>query len=146
MPRRYALDTNIYIDALRTESGRTALAEFYDGFAPFVHFCAVVAHELRAGVRGADAERLESGLIAPFERRGRLFTPSYRAWKEAGAVLAEIIGPKGWRSVTRSFVNDVLLAMACRESGVTLVTSNVADFERIAAARRFDFEPINYRR
>ena len=137
--RRYALDTHLYIDAIRTEDGKAALATFVTTFAPFLHLCSVVAHELIAGARGDAAARVDAGLIAPFERRGRIFAPSYGAWKEAGAVLAELVAPSAWRSVTRSFVSDVLLAMACRESGIVLVTNNTADFERIARARKFAF-------
>jgi predicted nucleic acid-binding protein len=137
--RRYALDTHLYIDALRTENGKAALNTFHAAFAPFIHLCGVVAHELRAGVRDDAAARVDAGLIAPFERRGRIFTPSYTAWKEAGGVLAMLVGPTQWRSVTRSFVNDVLLAMACREAGVVLITNNTTDFEQIASVRKFDF-------
>jgi predicted nucleic acid-binding protein len=137
--RRYVIDTHLYIDALRTEQGKHALNDFQSAFAPFLHFSAVVAQELRAGVRAADAQRLEAGLFAPYERRGRLIAPSYGAWKEAGRVLGELVGPSQWRSVTRSFVNDVLLAMSCREAGAVLVTGNTTDFARIAAARRFEF-------
>jgi predicted nucleic acid-binding protein len=137
--RRYAVDTHLYIDAIRTEQGKAALSAFVATFTPFLHLCSVVAHELMAGARGEAAARIDGGLIAPFERRGRIFTPSYSAWKEAGAVLAELATPSAFRSVARSFVNDVLLAMACRESGVVLVTDNTADFERIARARKFAF-------
>jgi predicted nucleic acid-binding protein len=45
----------------------------------------------------------------------------YRAW---------------WGNVARSFTNDVLLAMSCREAGIVLVTSNLADFTRIASGQR----------
>jgi predicted nucleic acid-binding protein len=138
-PRRYVLDTNLYVDALRSERGRNALGAFHDAFAPFLHFSAVVAQELRAGVTADAAATLDAALFAPYERRGRLITPSYDAWKEAGRVLAELVAPAQWRSVTRSFVNDVLLAMSCRESGAVLVTANTRDFARIASVRRFEF-------
>lgn len=137
--RPHVVDTHLYIDALRTEAGRHALNEFQSAFAPFLHFSAVVAQELRAGVRAADGPRLEASVFAPYERRGRLIAPSYAAWKETGRVLAELVAPSGWRSVTRSFVNDVLLAMSCREAGAVLVTANWADFARIARVRPFDF-------
>jgi predicted nucleic acid-binding protein len=78
-------------------------------------------------------------MFVPYERRGRLITPSYDAWKETGRVLAEMVLPSQWRSVTRSFVNDVLLAMSCREAGAVLVTGNARDFARIATVRNFDF-------
>ena len=139
--RRFALDTNLYIDGLRTESGKTALNTFQAAFAPFIHLNAVVVQELRAGARGRSATSLESNVVAPFERRGRIFTPSYAAWKESGRVLAELFGSSNWKSVTRSFVNDTLLAMSCRESGTVLVTSNLSDFRRIATVREFEFVP-----
>ena len=137
--RPHVVDTHLYIDALRTEEGRNALNEFQEAFAPFLHFSAVVAQELRAGVRAAGASRLETGVFAPYERRGRLIAPSYAAWKETGRVLAKLVAPNAWRSVTRSFVNDVMLAMSCREAGAVLVTGNAADFARIAKVRQFDF-------
>jgi predicted nucleic acid-binding protein len=137
--RRFVIDTNLYIDALRSDAGKAGLKAFHGAFAPFIHLSAIVVHELRAGVRSEAAVTLESFLVAPFERRGRVVTPSYDAWKEAGRVLAELFAPADWRSVTRSFVNDVLLATSCREAGMVLVTSNLRDFRRIAAVREFDF-------
>jgi predicted nucleic acid-binding protein len=137
--RRYTVDTNLYIDAMRTVEGNAALIAFHAAFAPFEHLSAVVVQELHAGVRGRAATKLDATIVAPFERRGRLVTPSYEAWKESGRVLAELVGSTDWRSVSRSFVNDVLLAMSCRESGLVLVTKNVRDFARIAARRRFDY-------
>lgn len=139
--RRFVVDTSLYVDALRTEAGNDALSAFVSAYAPFVYMSAVVTQELRAGVRGRDASRFEAAIVEPFERRGRLVTPSYAAWKEAGRVLAELIAPSGWRQVTRSFVNDVLLAMSCRETGAILVTSNLADFARIASVRAVDYVP-----
>ena len=40
-----------------------------------------------------------------------------------------------------SFVNDVMLAMSCRETGAVLITGNTRDFARIASVRAFDFVP-----
>ena len=137
--RPHVLDTHLYIEAIRSEKGKVALGEFHQAFAPYLHLSAVVAQELRAGVSGADGARLESGLFAAYERRGRLIAPSYSAWKESGRVLGELVAPAARRSVTRSFVNDVLLAMSCREAGAVLVTANWADFARIAKVRPFDF-------
>ena len=139
--RRYTVDTNLYIDALRTEDGRAALNAFHAAYAPFEQLSAVVVQELRAGVRGRAGAKLEAAIVAPFERRGRVVIPSYAAWKESGRVLAELIAPARWDDVPRSFVNDVLLAMSCRESGIVLVTKNIKDFMRIASVRAFDFSP-----
>ena len=137
--RRFAIDTNVYIDALRTEPARAGLTAFLSAFAPFVWLSAVVAQELRAGVRGRAATALESAIIAPFERRDRLVTPTYAAWLDSGRVLSDLVGSAEWTTLPRSFVNDVLLALSCRESGVVLVTNNAKDFTRIASVRPFDF-------
>ena len=50
----------------------------------------VVVQELRAGVRGRAGAKLESAIVAPFERHGRLITPTYAAWKETGRVLGDL--------------------------------------------------------
>lgn len=59
---------------------------------------------------------------------------------EVIALLTErrVISPGG---TTRYFLNDVLLAVSCREAGVTLVTANLDDFERIRQVERFHFVP-----
>ncbi|HEX4683887.1 MAG TPA: hypothetical protein VH277_14305 [Gemmatimonadaceae bacterium] len=75
--RRYLVDTDLYIDALRSDEARRALGAFHDAFAPFLRLSAVVAQELRAGVPARAAPKLEADLFGPYERRGRLITPSY---------------------------------------------------------------------
>ena len=139
--RRYALDTNLYIRAFRDAEFNAALQVFHTVFAPWEHLSAVVAQELRAGARRHQVRELDRHILAPFERRDRVFTPSYAGWKEAGEVLAALIEEKliDWRQVSRAFVNDVLLAVSCRESGIVLVTDNLADFERIGRVVRFSF-------
>jgi predicted nucleic acid-binding protein len=140
LARRHAIDTNLYIDALRTDDGHSALSAFQSAFTSSIVISAVVVQELRAGVRSkAHVAVLESQVIGPFERQQRVITPSYWAWKESGRLLAELVAKGDWISLPRSFVNDVLLAMSCREAGVVLVTSNLRDFERIARLRKFDF-------
>lgn len=138
--RRYVLDTNILIRAARDRNFNEELARFHAAFAPFEFLAAVVAQELLAGARGAAAKTLERGILEPFERRKRLIAPTYSAWKETGAILATLVSSGArWSELSRSFVNDVLLATSCREAGVVLVTENSGDFERIAKVRPFDF-------
>jgi predicted nucleic acid-binding protein len=142
MTRRYAIDTNLYVDALRSEKDLAELSAFQFQRTAFIVMSAVVVQELRAGVRTpAAVAALESEVVAPFERRSRLIAPTYWAWKETGRILSALVGPKDWRTVSRSFVNDVLLAMSCREAGVVLVTRNLRDCERIASVRKFAFVP-----
>lgn len=140
--RRYAVDTNLYVDALRTAEGLASLKAFETRRTAYLIMSAVVAHELRVGVRTSSAiDHLEHGIIEPFERRGRLITPSFWAWKESGRVLSAIVGKGEWSGSSRSLVNDTLLAMSCREAGVVLVTRNIRDCERIARVRKFEFVP-----
>lgn len=135
MPLKYALDTNLFIDAFRVEAEEARLADFHHRFAPAEHLCAVVVLELRAGARSpAAAAKLERHVFRPFEHRGRIFAPSYGTWKEAGAALARLGG-----GAASGFYNDVLIAASCREHGVTLVTRNVRDFRRIQTVLPFDF-------
>ena len=117
------------------------LERFHAAFAPFEALSAVVAQELRAGVQGAAAKTLDDSLFAVFERHNRLIVPSYQAWKATGEVLSELVhrGKQRWTTISRSFVNDVLLAMSCRESDVVLVTFNESDFAMIAEVRPFEF-------
>ena len=139
--RKYAVDTNIFIHAARNSGFREELARFHATYAPFEVLSAVVAQELLAGAKGNAAKVIQESVLEPFERRGRVIVPSYPAWKETGAVLSALIarGAARWPEVSRSFVNDILLALSCREAGVVLVTENLRDFERIAEVRRFDF-------
>jgi hypothetical protein len=62
-------------------------------------------------------------------------------WDLSGDVLAALVKSEGLDlgRVSKSFGNDVLLALSCREAGVVLVTDNGRDFERIARVARFDF-------
>jgi predicted nucleic acid-binding protein len=138
--RRLAIDTNLYIDALRTEAGASSLSALMAKRTAFIVMSAVVAQELRAGARTKEAaERLEEDVIGPFVRRRRLIVPSFWAWKESGRILSSLVPRGEWASLPRSFVNDTLLAMSCREAGVVLVTNNLRDCERIAKVRKFEF-------
>ena len=138
--RLYVLDTNVFIRAARDSAFGEDLTRFHAAFAPFEHLAAVVAQELIAGARGLAAKTIERAIIEPFERRGRIIVPSYAAWKETGAVLSALVSSGiRWPDVSRSFVNDILLAMSCREAGMVLVTGNLRDFERIARVKPFEF-------
>jgi predicted nucleic acid-binding protein len=142
--RKYTLDTNLFIDALRHAPAKDDLQRFHTLFAPFEYLNAVVAQELLAGTRSiVDQRTVYRNLIDPFVRRARIVTPSYRAWQMSGEVLARLVRDEGLTrsAVSKAFANDVLLALSCREAGVTLVTANVKDFKRIARIARFSFVP-----
>ena len=140
--RKYVLDTQIFIDAFRDPAANEALQRFHQAFAPFEQLSVVVAQELRAGVRRPrDRHALERHVLAIFERTNRVITPSPSAWHRSGDVLSEMARRDGLEiaRVSKSFANDILLALSCREAGCVLVTENARDFQRIRRYVPFDF-------
>jgi predicted nucleic acid-binding protein len=129
---KFALDTNVFVDAFRDETFAAALAAFLEAALPTTFLSAVVVQELAAGARTREQVRaLESSIWRPFERRGRVFAPSTLAFRESGRLLAELAAREGWAAIRSnpSLANDALLAASCREHGFTLVTSD-GDFDR----------------
>ncbi|MGQ0765090.1 MAG: type II toxin-antitoxin system VapC family toxin [Gemmatimonadota bacterium] len=142
MVPKFVLDTNLYIAADRDPVFAEELAAFYGSFLPYTFFHAVVAQELLLGaINEQSRAEVRRGYIRPFEARRRVITATFAAWARSGEVAASLIRAKviSRTGFTRSFLNDVLLATSCRELGVTLVTQNLEDFERIRRVERFDF-------
>jgi predicted nucleic acid-binding protein len=140
--RKYVLDTQLFINAFRDPVANDVLQRFHRAFAPFEHLSLVVAQELRAGVkRNQDRRVLERHVLNVFERAGRTFSPSGDAWNRSGDLLSEMARTEELEigRLSRSFANDVLLALSCREAGCVLVTDNERDFERIRRYVQFDF-------
>lgn len=140
--RKFVLDTNLYIRAIRNRAGALELEQFYSVFTPDTYLSSIVLHELLVGATTpAKARQIEEELARPLKRTGRVITPSHAAWESAGEALAQMArdGKLDLRSMPKSLVNDVLLATSCRESGVTLITENVRDFERIRRYIRLEF-------
>ena len=141
---KYTLDTNLYIAAFRDPIEHARLARFEFGHAPMLHLTSIVAHELRADARVTKtASRLDRNILSPFEKRSRIASPSYEGWKMAGQVRAAL-AIRGRAAITASFLNDIMLAVTCRENGFVLVTYNTADFAEIRSVLpRFSFvEPF----
>ena len=140
--RKYVLDTHLFIDAFRDPVANETLQQFHRAFAPFEYLSVVVAQELRAGVkRRQDRTALERHVLDVFERAGRLIAPSATAWHRSGDLLSDMALEEGLDvgRVSKSFANDILLALSCREAGCILVTANARDFQRIRRYVRFDF-------
>lgn len=142
MPKKYVVDTNLYVRAWRDPIERVNLRAFIAAAGPYIYLHSVVASELLAGsVNPAIRRQTEDLFIEPFERRNRIITPQHGTWKRAGTVLARLIKAKraGETGVTRSFFNDCLLAVSAREEGLTIVTDNSKDFELIDSVERISF-------
>lgn len=140
--RKYALDTNCYIDASRNAADLAALQDFAARAAPGLHVSSVVAAELLAGARSAkDRKMLEERVLGPFVRHSRVLTPGAAAWESLARTMASLHERDGLQlsQVSRAFAFDVLLAYSCKEHGVVLVTSNERDMVRIRRVFTFDF-------
>lgn len=140
---KYVLDTNLYVKAFRGPDDAAALERFYSSFAPAVYLSSVVLHELLVGASTPEKEaQVELSIAKPLRRSNRIVTPSHTAWESAGKTMARLAREEMFdlRAVPKSFVNDVLLAVSCRDAGVTLVTDNVADFRRIRRVTAFEFQ------
>lgn len=139
---KYVLDTQLFINAFRNAAANTTLQQFHRAYAPFEYFSVIVGQELLAGVRKPqDRKALERNVLKVFARAGRVFAPSGGAWHKSGDVLAAMARKDGLEiaRVSKSFANDVLLALSCREAGCVLVTDNHRDFERIRRVVPFEF-------
>jgi len=139
---KFALDTHLFIEAFRDESAGASLIRFHQRCAPREYLSAIVAQELRAGIRSDQESRaLERNVIKLYERTARAFSPSAAAWHRSGDVLAQMAKQEGLElgRVSKSFSNDILLALSCREFGCVLVTDNARDFQRIQRYVPFEF-------
>ncbi len=142
MTRKFVLDTNLYIGAIRDPDKEAALDAFLERNAPVTYMSAVVMQELRAGaITDASARALDKGIFEVFERRGRVAGPSVLSFKECGRILAALFRQDGvpFKERPRSLVNDILIALTCRENGMTLLTED-GDFKIIRPfVRGFSF-------
>jgi predicted nucleic acid-binding protein len=142
MTRKYVLDTNLYIGAIRDPDKEAALDAFLERNAPVTYMSAVVMQELRAGaITDASARALDKGIFEVFERRGRVAGPSVLSFKVCGRILTALFRQDGvpFKERPRSLVNDILIALTCRENGMTLLTDD-GDFKIIRPfVRGFSF-------
>jgi predicted nucleic acid-binding protein len=131
---KYTLDTNVFVDGFRNEEAQAEVFAFLNRALPFTYLSAVVMQELAAGARTAEAARdVQIGVFQPFERRRRMFAPSSAAFAESGRVLAAVAANEGWQLFNEkpSLLNDALIAVSCREQGITLITKD-GDFKRLS--------------
>ena len=140
--RRFVLDTNLYIAADRDRVAAEQLERFYRAALDVTYLHAVVAQEILTGaIAPGRARSVRNALIEPFATRRRLLTPAFADFVRSGEVMADLMreGHLSREGYSRSFLNDTLLAVCCRAEGLTLITQNLADFERIRRVLDFEF-------
>jgi len=121
MAARFLFDSSVYITVLRDENFARDFRPRYIRDIPRTHFSSVVIQELIAGARTFRHQRQAVALYEPFERAGRIVTPSHSVWKEVGTVvvtLAEKI-PQWRDKLSRGLLNDLLIALSGRSIGAS---------------------------
>ena len=124
--RASVLDTNVYVDIERDATFASA-AQVFVAQIPVVVSSVVVAELLLAVDTGARG-RLLQNLRLQIGITGAL-TPNADDWQTAALAWTKMAPRTNQR---RSFWNDLLLAASCARTGTILITSNAADFRKIA--------------
>ena len=136
--KKHVIDTGVYIDLIRGGPSLLIVQELYAKETPGIYFSSVVAQELFAGAHSVSGRRRVQTLVAPFERSGRIVTPTHRDWKETGDVLARILrASPEIKSRLPRLVNDCLIALSARSLGATVYTRNRADFALLQRTHHF---------
>jgi predicted nucleic acid-binding protein len=105
-PRKYVLDTQLFINAFRDPGANERLQAFHRALSPFEYLSVIVAQELRAGLkRPQDRKALERNVLKIFTRAGRTIALSADAWHRSGDLLAEMVWQEGLEvsRVTKAF-------------------------------------------
>lgn len=129
---KYALDTNVFIEADRDPAAKAAMVTFLTSAFPFTFLSAVVMQELAVGARTAEQSRqLDETVFAQYTRCDRVFAPSREAFLHSGRLVASVATREGWttKSENPALLNDALIAASCRERGITLITHDT-DYRR----------------
>ena len=138
------LDTSIYITALRMgDDAGLGLRRIAGGAA--VWLSSVVLEELYAGVSVRNRHVVER-LERDFNRAGRILVPNLTDWTQTGKVLALLAAKYDYEQVGRGrLTNDALIAMSAGRLGITVITANARDFEKLAEFRPFQWRVENRR-
>jgi predicted nucleic acid-binding protein len=135
---KYLLDTNVYLEAVRSEEARAQFRKTFYPLLPATYLSAVVSYELSVNAHNRRTRTLLQDFVRPMERTGRVVTPTFDDWSMASEVVTAIeANEKSWRSKLPALLNDILVALSARRIGATLLTYNRDDFRLIR--RHTDF-------
>ncbi len=124
------LDTSVYIDNFRTGRFTQKILA-----SPFLfRGSSVVIHELLRGARTT----AEQAFVRDLAGSLRLITPTEKDWQDSATIVARLAAEKGYeRRKIQELSFDVLIALAARSIGATVITLNRHDFTDIRRYRRF---------
>lgn len=135
-------DSSIYIAALRIRHDAALELRRLAGGEP-IWLSSVVLEELYAGASVKNRHIVER-FERDFDRAGRVLVPNRKDWAHAGKVLALVAAEYDFEQIGRGRLsNDALIAMSAARTGVTVITANARDFEKLAKFRRFSWNVEN---
>ena len=137
--RKHVIDTDIYIDLIRTGNFLSQLDTLYAEETPGIYFSSVVAAELLIGARSKSMLRVIHGLLNPFERVDRIVWPHHGHWKKSAGILGKLLKREpSLKERLPRLLNDCLIAVSARSIGAMVHTINGDDFSLIQSVYRFD--------
>jgi len=143
VPRKSLYDTSVYIHAIRSRAYYERLLPHFARALPTTYFCAVVAQELKAGCHTPAARERVAAFLRPFQRTGRLITPTFADWEETGDLLSHMLKERpGLKDKLPRLINDILIALCGRRLGAVVYTANEDDFVLVQGYKRFRFAVI----
>jgi predicted nucleic acid-binding protein len=143
VPRKSLYDTSVYIHAIRSRAYYEQLLPYFARALPTTYFCAVVVQELKAGCHTPAARERVAAFLRPFQRTGRLVTPTFADWEETGDLLARILKERpNLKDKLPRLINDILIALCGQRLGAVVYTANEDDFALVQGYKRFRFAVI----
>jgi predicted nucleic acid-binding protein len=128
----FVFDTNVAIAAARDRDERARFDSFIRAKRGQVWLHATVWLELQVGARHEKERAALDSFVEPFVDTDRVLVPSQDAWHQAGRVLSRLADEHGVDVRRSSIHHDAIIAASTRESGFTVLTYNLADFQLIA--------------
>ena len=138
------LDTNVYLFAMKSDEGADLFERRFLPLTFQTALSSIVVEELYAGALDARGIRLVERHVGALERAGRVVTPTFQDWKEAGKLVAQITRKEpGRKPKIQQMLNDILLEFSARRIGADLFTFNRDDFELIRRHRLFSLKTLS---
>lgn len=131
-------DTSVYIGLLRRGRDAAAYSVRLAGPSP-IWLSAVVLEELYAGADTRARKALEQ-MERNFAGARRILVPILGDWTRAGAILWRLGRRFGFEEIGKDrLTNDALIAASAGRMGITILTANARDFEKLS-----EFQPFRW--